>query len=49
MTMCESCRRLDHELTYCKATDEYLCEECIILLAEHYYRSTQESEGESEA
>jgi hypothetical protein len=31
--VCESCRRLT-ELIYTKSVDQYLCEDCIMLLAQ---------------
>jgi hypothetical protein len=34
--LCESCRRRT-ELFYCRTTDEYLCEDCIMDLAKSYY------------
>lgn len=40
---CEHCRRAT-ELFYCRGTDEYLCEDCIMLRAEEYYRNRQEED-----
>lgn len=37
MHLCECCRRVDNDLIYCRSTDEYLCEECIMLRAQEYY------------
>jgi len=37
---CESCRRVT-ELIYCKSADEYLCEDCIMVLAEEYYEANK--------
>jgi len=36
-TMCAACHRATHDLTHCRSTDEYLCEPCIMALAEQHY------------
>lgn len=39
---CDSCHHSTPELLYCRATDEHLCEECIMALAIAYYEAQRQ-------
>jgi hypothetical protein len=48
--VCERCRRVSasDELTHCKSVDEYLCEDCIMLLAIDHYESVQKDTDDAD-
>jgi hypothetical protein len=45
--LCERCRR-NTELTHCRSVDEYLCEDCIVSLAEKYFGRHQVMDPDEE-